>query len=563
MGRKKRLKWPLFWFCIVFCISGSGAVFAETGRKAPLNPEFLEYRRSASGIPDANTLAASSRMPTGWIPSPVDLSHVLPPTSMEDPGKDRVLPPSYDLRDYGYVTSVKDQNPYGTCWAFGAMASLESSLLKAGKGTKDLSEWHLAYFAYKDAGDMLTGFTQSRLGVYFDPVFDQGGEAWMSTAILSRWTGAVDEAERPYQNTRPWPEGAAPLSSDPVSVHLENVLYLGGTIDEKALKNAIMTYGAVVVSIKWDDVNYSPYNETYASFYVPSATAMGGHSVTLAGWNDDFSRYNFNTPAPSNGAWLVKNSWGEKWGDGGYFWLSYCDPNIKAPAVFLGNDSGNFERIYQYDPLGWTGNFAPVPSETAWFANVFQASGSSGSDAAEVLKAVSFYAGASNAVYRVEVWTDLFLTSGSPRKGVLAAEKEGTFAAAGYHTVRFPDIPLQNGSRFAVVVRLTTPGYRYPVPVEMPIAGYSEKAIAAGGQSFVSSDGKNWSDITVSLPGTNVCIKAFTSDIEKETPPPPPPSDPGTGSEGGGGGCSAAGTSPLVLALAIPLLFLFRKQTKK
>ncbi len=44
------------------------------------------------------------------------------------------------------------------------MASLESSLLKAGRGNADLSEWHLAYFAYKDEGDMLTGFTPDSRG---------------------------------------------------------------------------------------------------------------------------------------------------------------------------------------------------------------------------------------------------------------------------------------------------------------------------------------------------------------------------------------------------------------
>jgi len=214
---------------------------------------------------------------------------------------------------------VRDQGPYGTCWAFGAMASLESSLLKAFRGNADLSEWHLAYFAYRDEGDMLAGFTPDSLGPHADPIFDQGGESWMSTAILARWTGAVSEAQRPYQSTRPWPENAAPLPSDPVSVYLENVLYLGGTFDGPAVKNAIMTFGAVAVSMKWDDVNYSPYNETHSSFYIPGKSETGGHTVALVGWDDNYPVANFNTVPPSKGAWLVKNSWGERWGEGGYF----------------------------------------------------------------------------------------------------------------------------------------------------------------------------------------------------------------------------------------------------
>lgn len=85
----------------------------------------------------------------------------------------------------------------------------------------------------------------------------------------------------------------------------------------------------------------------------------------------------------------------------------------------------------------------------------------------------------------------------------------------GYHTVRL-EAPAQvtPGKLFSVVVKLTTPGYYYPIPLEMPLRTYSSNAAAEPGQSFISSDGEidDWIGITTlggPFAGTNVCLKAF------------------------------------------------------
>ena len=61
------------------------------------------------------------------------------------------FPSSFDLRDEGLVTSVKNQGSWGTCWAFATLAALERSLLVDGSSrvsATDLSELHLASVSY-------------------------------------------------------------------------------------------------------------------------------------------------------------------------------------------------------------------------------------------------------------------------------------------------------------------------------------------------------------------------------------------------------------------------------
>ncbi len=70
-------------------------------------------------------------------------------------GRAAAYPSYYNAADQGYVTSVKNQEPYGMCWAFGMASLLETSFLTQGLGTYDLSEEHLAYFFANRKNDPL------------------------------------------------------------------------------------------------------------------------------------------------------------------------------------------------------------------------------------------------------------------------------------------------------------------------------------------------------------------------------------------------------------------------
>jgi len=152
-------------------------------------------------------------------------------------------------------------------------------------------------------------------------------------------------------------------------------------------------------------------------------------------------------------------------------------------------------------------------STTAWGANIFQA-------ASGTVEAVSFYAMAEGTGYEIRVYADV--APGNPVSGTLRAVKSGTVDHAGYYTKTL-DEPISFSSSFSVAVKFATPGTGYPVPAEYPVFGYSQNAEASAGESFVSPDGGSWEPAYIDGVFFNVCIKAFGSRKETNSPANPTP----------------------------------------
>jgi hypothetical protein len=135
-------------------------------------------------------------------------------------------------------------------------------------------------------------------------------------------------------------------------------------------------------------------------------------------------------------------------------------------------------------------------SPEGWFANVFTAQEDSR------LSAVGFYALAPGTQYVVYAGSSL---------ADLQPSTQGTLAYMGYHTVQLPrQVGLKGGTPFVVAVKLFSPGTDEPIAIEYPIARFSSAATAEPGQSYVSPDGIEWSDLTVVWdPEANVCLKAY------------------------------------------------------
>ena len=462
--------------CLLLAVYSVG--WAAQPSLAPRNPAFERF----VGTAWVSSLGVGENEPWfGLIPPPLDLSHNKSAHVRLNGASILGLPPSYDLRNVSppKLTPVRSQGNCGSCWAFACYGSLESCLLP--NELFDFSENHL----------------KNTHG--FDIACCDGGNHWMTTAYLARWSGPVVEADDPYN-----PSSCTSPSNVPVVKHIQRVDFLpdrSGPLDNDIIKTAVINYGAVYTSFYW---NSSYYNSSTSAYYYNETSNEANHAVCIVGWDDNYSKHNFSTTPPGNGAFIIKNSWGTGFGQGGYCYISYYDTLIgRQNAVFPTAESvTNFDQIYQYDTLGWTSSLG-YGTDTAWFANVFTAT--SNAD----LAAVSFYVASLQSSYELRVYLDPnagpIRTNGGP-----VFSQTGTIANAGYQTVLLNSpIRISAGQRFSVVVKLTTPNYKYPVPLEQPISNYSGGATASPGQSYISSDGISWTDLTSVYSNSNVCIKAF------------------------------------------------------
>jgi C1A family cysteine protease len=429
------------------------------------------------------------------VPLPFELPRMVPATqALSRAG----APASYDLRTLNKVTPVKDQSPYGTCWAFATFGSMESNLMPS--YLYDFSEDNLV----RTAGFDLNPYTG-------------GGNELMSAAYLAHGNGPVSEADDPYGDSVT-PAGIQPR------MRLLNMSYICNdyyyqdpnkdmTNDIALIKGALQAYGGLYTSMNWNSTAYRAATCAYYGGTGYYYLANEGHAVTIVGWDDNYSAANFTTAAfgtpAGNGAWIIKNSWGTSWGNQGYFYLSYYDYWAERTAVsFQPMNVGTYTTTYQWDPLGWCWNIG-WGSDSGWGANDFTAASS------DPVYGISFVATAPGTVYAIY--------TASTHAGARTLRASDTVSYAGYHYISFASpLAVTNGQSFSIVINVTTPGYNYPLAVEGTQAGYSSTATSSAGQSFISTDGgSSWTDIgDPSSLNENLCIKAFSRPSTADTTPP-------------------------------------------
>jgi len=181
---------------------------------------------------------------------------------------------------------VKDQGACGSCWAFASVAALES-VIKIATGTEyDLSEQQVISCMTPNSGC-------------------NGGYTPVTWAFAER-DGVVEEVCVPYEgdDSVPCTEGGClPVATCGGWIDLPN--------DMNVIKTAILSAPVTSSFTAYPDlIDYT------SGCYEHPGDDWPNHVVLIAGWDD--------AACDGEGAWLVKNSSGEDWGDlGGCFWPKY------------------------------------------------------------------------------------------------------------------------------------------------------------------------------------------------------------------------------------------------
>lgn len=405
------------------------------------------------------------------------------------------LPARYNLAENGFVTDVKNQQDSGNCWAFAALASLETCVLKASNKTFNFSVENM-----KNLIEMYSAYG-------WKMETNEGGYNGMPMGYLASWLGPVNATLDPFDD-----KGTlSPLLDS--EMHIQNIYVLPARTsytDNDAIKEAILKYGGLYASY----YHSAGYLNSKTNAYYDPYTGNGNHAITVVGWDDNYSKNNFYTAPAGDGAFIVKNSWGSSWGDNGYFYISYYDRVLFAvnkdnqAFTYILNDTVRYTKNYQYNVAGMT-DYLITGKKTVWYQNIYNATGN------EAIAAVSTFFN-TTVDYEISIYVN----------DVLQLTQNGRHEGSGYYTIPLKEyVPVAVGDIFKIVVKLANPQNGYAaVPISEQLS--TTRCYYAPGVSYFSNDGKKWTDLydysasaySHTYNSQVACLKAFTvADMQNTT----------------------------------------------
>lgn len=228
----------------------------------------------------------------------------------------------------GWGTPVRTQR-MGGCYAYAAVAVMQSNYLKEHGELIDLNPDDLIgriYVATETDVRKPQEYAEEKYYVSDCSISDLGGDYYQITGSL-----CADKLN-------------GYLMDETIVFGSYNCSFPGTVeVTEDEIKDAVKEYGAICLT-----VHYSKDCKMINGYYTqnhPENAEDRNHVAAIVGWDDNFPAECFSTPASRNGAWLVQNSFGEIWGNCGYYWVSYDMP---IPSLYCFSVTSDFSDAVSY-----------------------------------------------------------------------------------------------------------------------------------------------------------------------------------------------------------------------
>ncbi|MFZ1684342.1 MAG: C1 family peptidase [Candidatus Zixiibacteriota bacterium] len=217
------------------------------------------------------------------------------------------LPAAFDWRTQvpGGMPPIRNQGGCGSCWAFATAGAFECNIKIKDQVNVDLSEQYLV-------SCNPYGYNCPNGGWWVHDMHTNVGDPCGSA-------GAVLEQYDPYQ------QSDAPCTCPyPHDYKLKGWSYVGAqwsTPSVTQIKQAIYDHGPVSVAVS---VNSAFQAYSGGIFNGCNSTSIN-HAVVIVGWDD----------SQAGGIWIIRNSWGQYWGEGGYMRMPYNCSMIGYNATYV------------------------------------------------------------------------------------------------------------------------------------------------------------------------------------------------------------------------------------
>jgi len=246
------------------------------------------------------------------------------------------LPSAYDWREHNGCTPIKNQWNCGSCWAFATVAAFECSIKIRDGQTVNLSEQWLIDCNQETAAPHVLGGSWGCGGGWWAHDYHSGAKSDPCGG-----SGAVLTAYLPYLARNdscqcPYPHDYA-MNSWAFVGEMEGIPEVG------AIKQAILTYGPITAAVYVGD----PFMGYTRGVFNADENLEVNHGIVLVGWDDHQG---------TNGVWILRNSWSDQWGEGGYMRIEYgcCGVGYGACYVDYAGKGNGIAPVITNQPSGGT-----------------------------------------------------------------------------------------------------------------------------------------------------------------------------------------------------------------